>query len=170
VLFQLADPHLQTHHQPNVKFTAPKTWSDQRFEAPTRFAGIWTEAGRSYRSHSGMLEGIVKAQCSQHVDVEHGRRGISHLGPRGSMTLILTLGNAWSIHQSSDYRLTNVLTGKPSQMDEAGAKQLSVHKRNYNAYLSFTGIASIGAYKTRAWMAKVISMVPEESTPEHTCP
>jgi hypothetical protein len=67
------------------------------------------------------------------------------------MTLLLNLIGPHGIHQSSDYRLTNISTGQ-SVEDELGSKQVHFLANSWNAQISFTGIASVGSRKTRDWV------------------
>lgn len=67
------------------------------------------------------------------------------------MTLLLNLIGPHGIHQSSDYRLTNISTGQSVQ-DELGSKQVHVMANSWIAQISFTGIASVGSRKTRDWI------------------
>jgi hypothetical protein len=67
------------------------------------------------------------------------------------MTLLLNLVGPHGIHQSSDYRLTDVATHRPIE-DEFGSKQLHHLASTWNAQISFTGFARIGRRKTRDWI------------------
>jgi hypothetical protein len=72
------------------------------------------------------------------------------------MTLLLNLIGPHGIHQSSDYRLTNISTGKSIE-DEVGSKQVQFLARSWTAQISFTGIASVGSRKTRDWVLETLS-------------
>jgi hypothetical protein len=67
------------------------------------------------------------------------------------MTLLLNLVGPRGIHQSSDFRLTDVLTRQPIE-DEFGSKQLHHVAKTWSAWVSFTGFAQIGHRKTRDWI------------------
>lgn len=72
------------------------------------------------------------------------------------MTLLLNLINPQGIHQSSDYRLTSLSGGRTVE-DEFGSKQIRYDTLGWGAKLSFTGIASIGARKTRDWILEALA-------------
>jgi hypothetical protein len=67
------------------------------------------------------------------------------------MTLLLNLVGPHGIHQSSDFRLTDVTTRRPIE-DELGSKQLHHMTSKWIALISFTGFARIGNRKTREWI------------------
>src|SRR5271163_1206227 len=67
------------------------------------------------------------------------------------MTLLLNLISPRGIHQSSDFRLTNVITRRSIE-DEFGSKQLQHMTSTWIAWISFTGVAQIGHRKTREWI------------------
>jgi hypothetical protein len=67
------------------------------------------------------------------------------------MTLLLSLVGPGGIHQSSDFRLTDVTTRRPID-DEFGSKQLHHMTSTWSAWISFTGFAQIGNRKTRDWI------------------
>jgi hypothetical protein len=71
------------------------------------------------------------------------------------MTLLLNLIGPRGIHQSSDYRLTNISTGR-SVEDELGSKQAHFLAKLWTAHISFTGIASVGSRKTRGWVLETL--------------
>ena len=78
------------------------------------------------------------------------------------MTLLLTAMNTAAIHQSSDYRLTDLSTGKPVE-DSAGAKQVSFGGMDFAAQISFTGVASVGGVGIRDLISKVVAPVTRAS-------
>jgi hypothetical protein len=67
------------------------------------------------------------------------------------MTLLLNLVGPGGIHQSSDFRLTDVATRRPID-DQFGSKQLEHMTSRWSAWISFTGFAQIGGRKTRDWI------------------
>jgi hypothetical protein len=67
------------------------------------------------------------------------------------VTLLLNLIGPRGIHQSSDFRLTDVLTRRPIE-DEFASKQLHHMTNRWIAWISFTGFAQIGHRKTRDWI------------------
>jgi hypothetical protein len=71
------------------------------------------------------------------------------------VTLLLNLINPQGIHRSSDYRLTDLSTRRTVE-DEFGSKQIHHATGNWSAWISFTGIASIGTRKTRNWILEVL--------------
>jgi hypothetical protein len=71
------------------------------------------------------------------------------------MTLLLNLIGPDGIHQSSDYRLTNIST-RQSVEDELGSKQVQFLAKAWSAQVSFTGIASVGSRKTRDWVLETL--------------
>ena len=80
------------------------------------------------------------------------------------MTLLLTIVSATGIHQSSDYRLTNVTTQPPTPIEDAlGSKQLDFSFGAWSAHISFTGIAQAGGRKTRDWIYETLSRAPQSS-------
>jgi hypothetical protein len=71
------------------------------------------------------------------------------------MTLLLNLLGPRGIHQSSDYRLTDLQTRRPIE-DEFGSKQLAHVASTWRARISFTGFAQIGHRKTRDWILECL--------------
>jgi hypothetical protein len=67
------------------------------------------------------------------------------------MTLLLNLVGPRGIHQSSDFRLTDVMTRRSIE-DQFGSKQLHHMTNTWTAWISFTGFAQIGQRKTRDWI------------------
>jgi hypothetical protein len=67
------------------------------------------------------------------------------------MTLLLNLVGPRGIHQSSDFRLTDVIARRSIE-DEFGSKQLHHMASTWIAFISFTGVAQIGHRKTREWI------------------
>jgi hypothetical protein len=67
------------------------------------------------------------------------------------MTLLLILFGPRGSRQSSDYRLTDLVTRRPIE-DEFGSKQLEYFASTWSAQTSFTGFAQIGQRKTRDWI------------------
>jgi len=67
------------------------------------------------------------------------------------MTLLLNLVGPHGIHQSSDFRLTDLTTRRPIE-DEFGSKQLHHMTKMWSAWVSFTGFAQIGHRKTHDWI------------------
>jgi hypothetical protein len=84
------------------------------------------------------------------------------------MTLILTVANASGVYQSSDYQLTNQLTGAPIS-DQAGSKQLQASFKELNLNIAFTGIAGIGNQRTVDWISAELRALPQESHLQHIC-
>jgi hypothetical protein len=76
------------------------------------------------------------------------------------MTLLLNLLGPRGIHQSSDYRLTDLATRRPIE-DEFGSKQLAYVTRTWSAQISFTGFAQIGQRKTRDWILECLKRQPQ---------
>ena len=76
------------------------------------------------------------------------------------MTLLLNLLGARGIHQSSDYRLTDLVTRRPIE-DEFGSKQLEHFASIWSAQISFTGFAQIGQRKTRDWILECLRRQPQ---------
>jgi hypothetical protein len=72
------------------------------------------------------------------------------------MTLLLTAMNPVAIHQSSDYRLTDLNSGKAIE-DSAGAKQISFGGMDFAAQISFTGVAAVGGLSTRELISKLVA-------------
>jgi hypothetical protein len=72
------------------------------------------------------------------------------------MTLLLNLIGPSGIHQSSDYRLTDIATRQPIE-DELGSKQLDARLPKWTARISFTGLAQVGGRKTREWISEVFN-------------
>jgi hypothetical protein len=68
-----------------------------------------------------------------------------------TVTLLLNLIGPRGIHQSSDFRLTGVMTRRPIE-DEFASKQLHHMTNRWIAWISFTGFAQIGHRKTRDWI------------------
>jgi len=79
-----------------------------------------------------------------------------------AVTLLLNLLGQSGIHTSSDYRLTDVRTQRTIE-DMAGSKQFRVTRPTWSADVSFTGIAQVGGWKTRDWIAQVLSGTPNSS-------
>lgn len=71
------------------------------------------------------------------------------------MTLLLNLIGPRGIHQSSDYRLTDVSTRQAIE-DELGSKQVHFLGSKWSAQISFTGFASIGQRKTHDWILEIL--------------
>jgi hypothetical protein len=80
------------------------------------------------------------------------------------MTLLINLMCPRGIHQSSDYRLTDVSTRRGIE-DEFGSKQVHHVAKTWSAQISFTGIASVGGRKTRDWILEVLGRLaqPEDA-------
>ncbi len=76
------------------------------------------------------------------------------------MTLLLNLIGPSGIHQSSDYRLTDIVTRRPVE-DAYGSKQLEFSFASWTAQISFTGIAEVGGRKTRDWISQSINGTPQ---------
>ena len=76
------------------------------------------------------------------------------------MTLLLNLLGPRGIHQSSDYRLTDLATRRPIE-DEFGSKQLAHVASTWTAQISFTGFAQIGQRKTRDWILECLRRQPQ---------
>src|SRR5215467_4338266 len=76
------------------------------------------------------------------------------------MTLLLNLLGPAGIHQSSDYRLTDLATRRPIE-DEFGSKQLEYFASTWSAQISFTGLAQIGQRKTRDWILECLRRQPQ---------
>jgi hypothetical protein len=76
------------------------------------------------------------------------------------MTLLLNLLGPRGIHQSSDYRLTDLETRRPIE-DEFGSKQLEYAASTWSAQISFTGFAQIGQRKTRDWILECLGRQPQ---------
>lgn len=75
------------------------------------------------------------------------------------MTFLLNLLGPRGIHQSSDYRLTDLVTRRPIE-DEFGSKQLEYIASTWSAQISFTGLAQIGQRKTRDWILECLRRQP----------
>jgi hypothetical protein len=88
------------------------------------------------------------------------------------MTLILIVANASGVYQSSDYQLTNLVTGAPI-LDRAGSKQLQAGFKNLELHLAFTGIASGGASsapkRTVDSLSAVLNALPQDSQLQDIC-
>ncbi len=88
------------------------------------------------------------------------------------MTLILTVGNASGVYQSSDYQLTDLQTGKPVS-DSAGSKQLEAIFKSFNVGLAFTGIASTGPSpahrRTIDSLSAELQALPHDSQIQDVC-
>jgi hypothetical protein len=78
------------------------------------------------------------------------------------MTLLLNLLGPRGIHQSSDYRLTDLATRRPIE-DEFGSKQLAYVASTWSAQISFTGFAQIGQRKTRDWILECLRRQPQSA-------
>jgi hypothetical protein len=78
------------------------------------------------------------------------------------MTLLLTAMNTVAIHQSSDYRLTDLSAGKPVE-DSVGAKQVSFGGMDFAAQLSFTGVAAVGGVRIRDLISKTVASATKAS-------
>src|SRR5579863_3505509 len=78
------------------------------------------------------------------------------------MTLLLTAMNTVAIHQSSDYRLTDLSVGKPVE-DSAGAKQVSFGGMDFAAQVSFTGVAAVGGIRIRDLISKAVTSATKAS-------
>src|ERR1700730_14572410 len=78
------------------------------------------------------------------------------------MTLLLNLLGPRGIHQSSDYRLTDLVTRRPIE-DEFGSKQLAHVASTWSAQISFTGFAQIGQRKTRDWILECLRRQPQSA-------
>ena len=76
------------------------------------------------------------------------------------MTLILTIANENGLHQSSDYNVTDFVTGKLID-DSAGTKQLERLFRGMILRLAFTGLTDNGRRKTIDWLQEVFSSFSE---------
>jgi hypothetical protein len=76
------------------------------------------------------------------------------------MTLLLNLLGPRGIHQSSDYRLTDLATRGPIE-DEFASKQVAHVASTWSAQISFTGIAQIGQRKTRVWILECLRRQPQ---------
>jgi hypothetical protein len=76
------------------------------------------------------------------------------------MTLLINLLGPRGIHQSSDYRLTDLGTRRPVE-DEFGSKQLEYFASTWSAQISFTGFAQIGQRKTRDWILECFRRQPQ---------
>src|ERR1700730_2545790 len=76
------------------------------------------------------------------------------------MTLLINLLGPRGIHQSSDYRLTDLVTRRPIE-DEFGSKQLAHVASTWSAQISFTGFAQIGLRKTRDWILECLGHQPQ---------
>jgi|SRR6516164_70516 hypothetical protein len=76
------------------------------------------------------------------------------------MTLLLNLLGPRGIHQSSDYRLTDLATRCPIE-DEFGSKQLAHVASAWSAQISFTGFAQVGQRKTRDWILDCLRRQPQ---------
>jgi hypothetical protein len=78
------------------------------------------------------------------------------------MTLLLNLVGPSGIHQSSDYRLTDIVTRHPIE-DSFGSKQLHFDFSSWSAQISFTGIAEFGGRKTRDWISQTVGSMPRSA-------
>ena len=85
-----------------------------------------------------------------------------------SMTLILTIANKNGICQSSDYQLTNSVTGG-FMSDKAGSKQIKATFKQMSIDLAFTGIASSGTTKTVDFLTQELQALPDTSTLDEIC-
>jgi hypothetical protein len=83
------------------------------------------------------------------------------------MTLILAVVNRAGVHQSSDYRLSEVRARGLLKYrdDEAGSKQLTASGVMWFAQISFTGLASVGGRKTRDIVDEVVGKFPKYLDP-----
>lgn len=88
------------------------------------------------------------------------------------MTLILTIANASGVYQSSDYELTDLVTGAPIS-DRAGSKQLQASFERFDLRLAFTGIATVGAgparQRTIDWLSEELKAVPHNCQLQDIC-
>jgi hypothetical protein len=78
------------------------------------------------------------------------------------MTLLLNLLGPSGVHQSSDYRLTDLATRRPIE-DEFGSKQIAHLASTWSAQISFTGVAQIGQRKTRDWIVECLRGQPQSA-------
>jgi hypothetical protein len=78
------------------------------------------------------------------------------------MTLLLNLLGPRGIHQSSDYRLTDLATRRAIE-DEFGSKQIAHVASTWSVQISFTGFAQIGQRKTREWILECLRRQPQEA-------
>ena len=76
--------------------------------------------------------------------------------------LLLNLLGPRGIHQSSDYRLTDLATRRPIE-DQFGSKQLAHLASIWSAQISFTGFAQIGQRKTRDWILECLRRQPQSA-------
>jgi hypothetical protein len=69
------------------------------------------------------------------------------------MTLLITLASEAAVHQSSDYRISDWLTGDIVETLN-GTKHIEVSGKNWTARLAFTGIAydCTTGYRTLDWI------------------
>jgi|HubBroStandDraft_6_1064221.scaffolds.fasta_scaffold136454_2 hypothetical protein len=88
------------------------------------------------------------------------------------MTLILTLGNASGVYQSSDYQLTDPTTGSPVS-DRNGDKQLQATFEGIDVRLAFTGIAAVKVgsswIRTIEWLSDELKALPHNSRLQDIC-
>jgi hypothetical protein len=84
------------------------------------------------------------------------------------MTLIMTIANPRGAHQSSDYQLTALGTGKPVT-DEAGSKQLEATFTGLNVQLAFTGVAKVSNRRTIDWLLDELKALPQNSDLQNVC-
>ena len=84
------------------------------------------------------------------------------------MTLILTVANSKGVHQSSDFRLTDLVTGK-LRSDSAGTKQIQATFPNFHLQLAFTGIAMIGKTRTIDWISDELKSFGPSASVQKIC-
>ena len=78
------------------------------------------------------------------------------------MTLLLIVASRAGVHQSSDYRLTDIATRRPIE-DAFGSKQLQFSFDSWSAQISFTGIAEFGGLKTGDWISGAMNGTPQSA-------
>jgi hypothetical protein len=88
------------------------------------------------------------------------------------MTLILTVANASGVCQSSDYQLTDGITGAPVS-DRAGCKQLQASFERLDLCLAFTGVATVGVgsaqQRTIDWLFSELNALPQNCQVQEIC-
>lgn len=80
----------------------------------------------------------------------------------------MTIANPRGTHQSSDYQLTALGTGKPVT-DEAGSKQLEATFTGLNVQLAFTGVAKVSNRRTIDWLLDELKALPQNSDLQNVC-
>jgi hypothetical protein len=88
------------------------------------------------------------------------------------MTLILTIANSNGVYQSSDYQLTDPVTGAPVS-DLAGSKQLNYSFLDLNIMLALTGVAAVQLgskmQRTIDYVRDVLKLLPHKSGLQTVC-